>query len=80
MLYDEKTDHVEFYDDSQKQKTYEKGLHPVELFLNWDLDARSDVLLTHSDVIGFLFVHEGILTKAYLPKKSSKLRSSRKWR
>ena len=44
-------------------------MHPVELFLNGDLDARSDVLLTHPDVIGFLFVHEGILTKAYLPKK-----------
>jgi len=47
----------------RNKKTYEKGMHPVELFLNGDLDAGSDVLLTHPDVIGFLFVHEGILTK-----------------
>ena len=44
-------------------------MYHVEIFLNGDLDARSDVLLTHPDVIGFLSVHKGILTKAYLPKK-----------
>ena len=30
---------------------------------------RSNVLLIHPDVIGFLFVHEGMITKAYLRKK-----------
>ena len=69
MLYDEKIVHDEFFDESQKQKPYKKGIHPVELFLNGNLDARSDVLLTHPDVIGFLFVHEDIITEVYLPKK-----------
>ena len=69
MSYDEKKVHDEFFDETKKEESYEKGMHPVELYRNGDLDARSDVLLTHPDVIGFLFVHEGILTKAYLPKK-----------
>ena len=37
---------------------------------------RSDVLLTHPGVIGFLFVHEGILTKVYLPKKVASFEST----
>ena len=57
---------MSFY-ESQKQKTYENLKHPVELYLNGDLDTRSDVLLTHLDVIG-LFVQEVIPTKVYLPK------------
>ena len=69
MSYDEKKIHDDFFDESKKGESYEKGMNPVELYQNGDLDARSDVLLTHPDVIGFLFVHEGILTKAYLPKK-----------
>ena len=69
MSYDKKIVHDKFFDVSQKQKSYKEGMHPVDLVLNGDLDARSDVLLSHPDVIGFLFIHEGILTKAYLPQK-----------
>ena len=69
MSYNEKKVYDEFFDETQKQASNEKGMHPVDLYLSGDLDARSDVLLTHPDVIGFLFVHEGILTKTYLPKK-----------
>ena len=69
MSYDEKKVHGEFFDETKKGESYEKGMHPVELYRNGDLDARSDVLLTHPDVIGFLFIHKGILIKAYLQKK-----------
>ena len=51
MSYDEKIVHNEFFDESQNPKPYKKEIHPVELFVNGNLDVRSNVFLTHLDVI-----------------------------
>ena len=58
------SDKPEFQDDS----------HPLYIFLQGNVQVRGDVILNHPDVLGFIYLHDGVARKAFLPKKSSTLR------
>jgi len=60
---------VEFYDTSDEAITYPEGASPAEIYIGGDLETRSDVILNHPDVIGFIFLYEDVVTKAFLPTK-----------
>ena len=49
--------------------TYQKGNHPLDLFLKDNSEKRGDVILNRPDVIGFVYLTEDILTKALCLKK-----------
>ena len=53
----------------ESPRTYEDELHPVEIYLRGNLETRSDIIINHPDVAGYLYLHDGILSKAYFPKK-----------
>ena len=38
------------------------------IFLQGNVQVRSDVILSHPDVIGFIYVHDSFVMKAFLPK------------
>ena len=42
------------------------SLHPVELYAKADKGRRADILFHSWNVIGFLCIHEGIISKAFL--------------
>ena len=48
---------------------YPSGQNPIEVFLDADLETRSEVLLNHPDVTGFVYIHEDEITKAFFPTK-----------
>ena len=50
--------------------------HPLYLFLNGTVSMRSNVILDHPDVIGFVYINDGTLTKAFLPKKVVNFKAS----
>ena len=56
-------------DLNESPRIYEEGLHPAEIFLRGTLEQRSDIILNHPDVCGFLYIHDEIISKAYFPKK-----------
>ena len=60
---------LEFEEKGLELATYPKGSHPLDLFLQGDIETRGDVILTHPDVIGFVYLNKDIITKAYLLKK-----------
>ena len=60
---------LQFEDKTDVLPTYTEDEHPLSIFLKSDGDGREDILLSHPDVIGFLYVHENTVSKAFLPKK-----------
>ena len=46
---------VEFYDKSDEAIKYPEGTSPAEIYIEGDLETRTDVILNHPDVIGFVF-------------------------
>ena len=51
--------------------SFTNGSHPVEFFINGDKSVRADVIFNHVHVIGFLYIQDGILTKEFLPKRTT---------
>ena len=51
--------------------TFQDGSHPVDLYVKGDNGKRADVLLNHQDVIGFIYVHENIVSKAFVVKRNT---------
>ena len=49
--------------------SYADDTHPLYLFLEGNIETRSNVLLNHPDVTGFIYLNDDILTKAFLPKR-----------
>ena len=60
---------LKFEEKGLPKASYSNDLHPLYLFLNGDLDTRGEIILNHPDVIGFVYLHDDSITKAYLPKK-----------
>ena len=56
--------------------SFTNGSHPVELYINGDKSVRTDVLFNHVHVIGFLYIQDGIITKAFLPKRTTDFSSN----
>ena len=42
---------------------------PMELYLRSDLETRTEILVSHPQVAGFVFLEKNHLTKAFFPKK-----------
>ena len=60
---------LQFEDKNDPPPSYTEEEHPLALFLSGDAETREDIILSHPDVIGFLFIHEGVVSKAFLPQK-----------
>ena len=60
---------AEFYNKTEEEIKYPEGTSPAELYVEGDLEIRTDVILNHPDVIGFIFLYEDVVTKAFLPTK-----------
>ena len=58
-----------FENQDSPTRSYKEGSHPVEIYVTGDRGYRADVLFNNIDVIGFLYVYEDILTKAFLVKR-----------
>ena len=60
---------LEFDTEEVELPTYPDGEHPLEIFMHGDAETRSDVILNHPDVLGFVYLNDDVITKAFLPKK-----------
>ena len=49
--------------------SYSEDNDPLYLFLEGNIEMRSNVLLNHPDVTGFIYLNDDIVTKAFLPKR-----------
>ena len=45
------------------------GTNPIELFLSSDRETRLNILTSHPQVVGFVYLYEDLITKASLPKQ-----------
>ena len=46
-----------------------KNQNPIKLFVEEHTDTRSEVLLNHPEVLGFVYIHQDVITKAFFPRK-----------
>lgn len=60
---------LEFDTEEVKLVSYPDGEHPLEHFVYDDADTRREVMLNHLDVLGFVYLNDDVITKAFLPKK-----------
>ena len=60
---------MEIVATKEASQEYKNGLNPLELYLKGPIEERSDIILNHPDVRGYIYVHDRIVTKAMLPKK-----------
>ena len=56
-----------------EQRESEPSLPPdsnaIELFLSSDRATRANVLLSHPHVLGFVYLNDDAITKAFLPER-----------
>ena len=57
------------FERDQNPDTEGLGSNPIELFLSSDRETRLNILTSHPQVIGFVYLYEGSITKAFLPKQ-----------
>ena len=57
------------FDSTSDPVTFPASKHPVDYYLANDRSVRGDLLLNNHEVIGFLSILEGNLTKHFLPKR-----------
>ena len=48
---------------------YSNDSHPLYLYLLGDKDMRSDIILNHPDVLGFIYLYENNVRKAFMVNK-----------
>ena len=60
---------LQFEELGLPKTSYLDDIHPMYLFLQGNVKTRSNVLLNHPDVIGFIYLNDDVLTKAFLPKR-----------
>ena len=58
-----------FEDKDLTTPQYDDDSHPLFLYLQGTVQTRSDIILNHPDVTGFVYLHEDVIRKAFLPKK-----------
>ena len=58
-----------FENQDSATRSYNEGCHLIEIYVKEDKSYRADVLFINIDMIGFLYVYEDILTKAFLVKR-----------
>ena len=67
---------LEFDDKDQTPESYPDDQNPINIYIQGNAETRSDVILNHPDVIGFVYLNENIVTKAFLPKKVINFKTS----
>ena len=60
---------LEFDNEEVEATVYEKGENPLELFIEGDIEMRSEIILNHPDVIGYIYLNDNVITKVFLTKK-----------
>ena len=60
---------MDTFDRAHDIAKYPSGLNPIDLFLDADIETRSEVLLNHPDVTGFVYIHDNEITKAFFSTK-----------
>ena len=60
---------LQFEEKGLTKTKYTEDEHPLYMFLNGDSETRGDIILTHPDVIGFVYLHDDSIVKAFLPKR-----------
>ena len=50
-------------------ETFQDGYHPLELFLKGDTESRSELLLNHPEIVGFIYRQNDDLMKAFFCTK-----------
>ena len=51
------------------KEDYNDDVHPLYLYLLGNKDMRTDVILNHPDVIGFMYLYKDSVRKAFLASK-----------
>ena len=67
---------LEFDDKDQTPESYPDDQNPINIYIQGNAETRSDVILNHPDVIGFVYFNNNIVTKAFLPKKVINFKTS----
>ena len=67
---------LKFDDKDQTLESYPDNQNPINIYIQGDAEIRSDVILNHPDVIGFVYLNDNIVTKAFLPKKVINFKTS----
>ena len=60
---------LEFEEKGLAKTKYANDENLLYMYLDGDTETRRDIILTHPDVIGFVYSHDETVVKAYLPKK-----------
>ena len=58
-----------FEEKGLTKEEYDDNSHPLYLYLLGDKDMRSDVILNHPDVLGFMYLYENNVRKAFMVNK-----------
>ena len=69
---------LEFDNEEAEVATYQDGENPLELFVKGDTEMRGEIILNHPDVIGFVYINDDVITKAFLPKKMVNFKTNTK--
>ena len=67
---------LKFDTHEEKPFSYSDNDNPLAIFLKGDIETQVEVILNHPDVIGFVYLNDNIITRAYLPKKFVDFKSS----
>ena len=67
---------LQFEDKTLDKPDYQDEFHPLNIFLQGNVQTRSDVILSHPDVTGFIYHHDRFIRKAFLPKKTVNFRAT----
>ena len=57
------------FDEPSPQGITPSEIDVLALYVKSDLETRIEILTSHPQVAGFVFLEKGMLTKAYFPKK-----------
>ena len=60
---------LQFEKSDISPKEFPDDSHPMILYLSGDPEMREEILLNHPEVLGFVYLHEDSITKAFLLKK-----------
>ena len=67
---------LQFEELGLSKEKYSDDIHPLYLFLEGNVETRSNVLLNHPDVTGFIYMQDDVVTKAFLPKRVVNFKAS----
>ena len=59
---------LEHKEKGLSKATYSDKDHLFYMYLEGDTEPRGDIILTHPDIISFVYCHDDTVVKSYLPK------------